>query len=74
MAHRLWLAPTAFVGGAAPVLLRAGAASGDHGGTLRPAPLDPVTVGVVAGLLVLAACVLIGLVARRLLRRARPTE
>jgi hypothetical protein len=74
MGHRSWLAPTAFAVGAAPVLLVARAAHGDHGGAGRTAPLDPITVGILAGLLVLAACLMVGIVARRLLRRSRSAE
>ena len=58
--------------GAALVLLAAGAAHADHGGPLRSAPMDPVTVGVLAALFTLAVGVLIALVARLLLRRPPP--
>lgn len=56
----------------AVVLVLAETAGADHGGPLRSAPMDPVTVGVLAGLLALAVCVAIGLVVRLLLRRPRP--
>jgi hypothetical protein len=60
---------------AAPlILLLASVADADHGGPLRSAPMDPITVGVLAGLLVLAVCVAIALVARLLLRRPPPAE
>jgi hypothetical protein len=36
--------------------------------------MDPITVGVLAGLLVLAVCAAIALIARLLLRRPPPAE
>jgi len=71
MGHRLWLARTALAGGAAPVPLVARAAHADHGGALRSVPMDPLTAGILTGLVLLAACVVIGLVARRYRQRRR---
>jgi hypothetical protein len=49
-------------------------ADADHGGPLRSAPMDPITVGVLAGLLALAVGVAIALVVRLVLRRSPPAE
>jgi hypothetical protein len=73
MSHELRRPPRRLPG-AALVLLLARAADADHGGPLRAAPMDPIMVGVLAGLLTLAVCVAIALIARLLLRRPPPAE
>ena len=54
------------------VLLAPAPALADHPGALRSAPMDPLTAGLIAGLLTLAVCALLAVVARILLRRPPP--
>lgn len=60
--------------GVALVSALGSAAHADHGGPLRSAPMDPITVGVVAALLVLAVGVAVALIVRLVLRRPPPAE
>jgi hypothetical protein len=49
-------------------------AEADHGGALASAPMSPVLVGVLAGVLALAAGAVVMVIVRLLSRKAPPTE